>query len=133
MRASVDRVRALMARATDIAQIVTLESELSRRQADLEALESQLASLQDRVARSPIRIGLTTDTGVIADDPGTGFLAGLKGGWEAFTASVVVLLTALGAVLPFALAAAVVGLPVWWGLRRRRAPQPPAAPTPLAE
>ena len=133
MRASVDRVRALMARATDIAQIVTLEAELSRRQADLEALESQLASLQDRVARSPIRIGLTTDTGVIADDPGTGFLAGLKGGWEAFTASVVVLLTALGAVLPFALAAAVVGLPVWWGLRRRRAPQPPAAPTPLAE
>ena len=27
----------------------------------------------------------------------------------------------------------VVGLPVWWALRRRRTPQPPAAPTPLTE
>ena len=57
-------------------------------------------------------------------EPATGFLAGLKGGWEAFTASVVVVLTAVGAVLPFAVAAAVVGLPLWWALRRRRTPQP---------
>lgn len=129
MRASVDRVRALMARATDIAQIVTLESELSRRQADLEALESQLASLKDQIDRSPIRISLTTDSGVIAQDPGTGFLAGLKGGWKAFTSSVVVLLTALGAVLPFAVVLALIGLPVWWSIRRRRGAATPA-PTP---
>jgi hypothetical protein len=129
MRASVDRVRALMTRATDIAQIVTLEAELSRRQADLEALESQLASLKDSIARSPIRISLTTDRGVIAEDPGTGFLAGLKGGWKAFTASVVVLLTAIGAVLPFAVVLAVVGLPLWWAWRRRRSAVLPPAPT----
>ena len=123
MRASVDRVRSLMARATDIAQIVTLEAELSRRQADLEALESQLASLKDRIARSPIRISLTTDTGVIADDAGTGFIAGLKGGWKAFTTSLVVLLTAVGAVLPFAIAGAALGLPLWWAVRRHRGPR----------
>lgn len=125
MRASVDRVRALMSRATDIAQIVTLESELSRRQADLEALESQLASLKDRVARSPIQVSLTTDPAVIDRDDDTGFLAGLASGWNAFSASVVVVLTALGAVLPFAVAAAAVGLPLWWVVRRRRAPRPP--------
>ena len=125
MRASVDRVRALMARATDIAQIVTLESELSRRQADLEALEAQLASLKDRVARAPIQVSLTTDSDVIVSDDNDGFLAGLQGGWRAFTASVVVLLTALGAVLPFAVTAAVVALPVWWVVRRRRAHRSP--------
>ncbi|HEY7718161.1 MAG TPA: DUF4349 domain-containing protein [Pedococcus sp.] len=125
MRASVDRVRALMARATDIGQIVTLEAELSRRQADLEALESQLASLEDQIAQSPVRVSLTTDSGVIAEDPGTGFLAGLKGGWEAFTASVVVVLTVLGAVLPFAVVLAAIGLPVWLVVRRRRV-QPPS-------
>jgi hypothetical protein len=125
MRASVDRVRALMARATDIAQIVTLESELSRRQADLEALEAQLASLKDRVARAPIQISLTTDSDVIVVNDNDGFLAGLQGGWRAFTASVVVLLTALGAVLPFAVTAAAVALPVWWGVRRRRAHRSP--------
>ena len=125
MQASVDRVRALMARATDIAQIVTLESELSRRQADLEALEAQLASLKDRVARAPIQVSLTTDTDVIVVDDNDGFLAGLEGGWKAFTASVVVLLTALGAVLPFAVTAAAVALPVWWVVRRRRAHRSP--------
>ncbi len=125
MRASVDRVRALMTKATDIAQIVTLESELSRRQADLEALEAQLSSLKDRVARAPIQVSLTTDATVIDQDDDTGFLAGLAGGWKAFTDSVVVLLTVLGAVLPFAVAAVLLGLPVWWGVRRRRGHRPP--------
>ncbi|HEY7721129.1 MAG TPA: DUF4349 domain-containing protein [Pedococcus sp.] len=130
MQASVDRVRALMTRATDIGQIVTLEAELSRRQADLEALESQLAALKDQIARSPIQVSLTTDSGVIAEDPGTGFLAGLKGGWEAFTASLVVLLTVIGAVLPFAFVLALVGLPLWWSIRRRRGG--PTTPTTTA-
>jgi hypothetical protein len=120
MRASVDRVRALMSRATDIAQIVTLEAELSRRQADLEALEAQLASLKDRVSRAPIQVSLTTDPLVVERDDDTGFLAGLASGWRAFTDSMVVLLTGLGAVLPFAVAAGVVGVPVWWMAKRRR-------------
>jgi hypothetical protein len=132
MRASVDRVRALMARATDLTQIVNLESELSRRQADLEAMESQLASLKDSVAMSPVQISLTTDPGVIAQDAGTGFLAGLRGGWTAFTASVIVVLTVLGAVLPFAVIAAMVGIPAWWYLRRRRASRPQPQPQPVS-
>jgi hypothetical protein len=61
----------------------------------------------------------------------TGFLAGLRNGWAAFTGSVSVLLTVLGAVLPFAVLAAVIGVPVWLWLRRRRAsrqdPQPLSA------
>lgn len=133
MRASVDRVRALMARATDISQIVTLESELSRRQAELESLQSQLASLQDRIDRSPIQVSLTTDRGVIAEDPGTGFLAGLKAGWQAFADSVVVLLTVLGAVLPFAFVLALIGIPLWLVLRRRRSAARPAGPAPTAQ
>lgn len=132
MQASVDRVRALMDRATDIRQVVDLESELSRRQADLEALESQLASLKDSVAMSPVQVSLTTEPGVIAKPAETtGFLAGLRNGWEAFTGSVSVLLTIVGAVLPFALLAVLVGLPLWVVLRRRRGsrqePQPLSA------
>lgn len=123
MRASVDRVRALMSKATDIAQVVTLESELSRREADLEALEAQLASLKDRVARSPIQVSLTTVATVVKEKPhgDTGFLAGLAAGWRAFTSSAAALLTVVGALLPFVVVVLVVGLPVWWGVRRRRA------------
>jgi len=123
MRASVDRVRALMTKATDIAQVVTLESELSRREADLEALEAQLASLKDRVARSPIQVSLTASATVVKPKPDqdTGFLAGLTSGWRAFSSSVAALLTVVGALLPFVVVALVIGLPVWWGVRRRRA------------
>jgi Domain of unknown function (DUF4349) len=129
MRASVDRVRALMARATDIGQIVALESELARREADLEALESQMAALKDSIARSPVQVSLTTDPSVVEKDE-TGFLAGLKRGWSAFTASASALVTVIGALLPFALLAALVAYPLTLWLRRRRASRTlPSAPT----
>jgi len=130
MRASVDRVRALMARATTISQIVALESELSRREADLESLESQLAALKDSIARSPVQVSLTTDPATVAPAD-TGFLAGLKRGWSAFTASLTVLVTGIGALLPFAVVAALVAVPVTLWLRRRRAGRPPTAATPV--
>ena len=121
MRTSVDRVRALMGRATALGQVVQLEGELSRRQGDLEALESQLAVLKASVERSTVTVRLLAPGAVAASGHGTGFAAGLTGGWHAFTTSVTGVLTAVGAVLPFAVVAALVGAPVLWWLRRRRA------------
>lgn len=129
MRASVDRVRALMSQATKLGDVVALEAELSRRQADLEATESQLAALKDSVALAPIEVRLSTDEKVLKQaDDNTGFLAGLKAGWGAFTGSVTVLLTALGAVLPFAVVAALVLVPLLVWLRRRTSRTPAATP-----
>jgi len=121
MRASVDRVRALMGRATALGQVVQLEGELSRRQGDLEALESQLAVLRGSVERSTVTVRLLAPVAVAASGHGTGFAAGLTGGWHAFTTSVTGVLTAVGAVLPFAVVAALAGAPVLWWFRRRRA------------
>ena len=123
MRASVDRVRALMGRATALGQVVQLEGELSRRQGDLEALESQLAVLKGSVERSTVTVRLLAPGAVAASGHGAGFAAGLTGGWHAFTTSVTGVLTAVGAVLPFAVVAALVGAPVLWWLRRRRSAQ----------
>ncbi len=136
MEASVERVRALMGQATRLADIVSLEAELSRRQADLEAMQAQLAALEDSVQLAPVEVSLSTDETALeegADD--TGFLAGLAAGWSAFTTSVSVLLTAVGAVLPFMVAAALVLVPIVVWLRRRgsrpgpvvASPEPPAA------
>src|SRR4051794_2728178 len=50
--ASVERVRALLARAGTLGQIVQIEGELSRREADLESLQAQLKSLEDRTELS---------------------------------------------------------------------------------
>ena len=132
MRVSVERVRAFLEDAKDLNQIVALEAELTRRQSDLESLEAQLASLKGSVARSPIQISLTTEPGAIVEEPDqAGFLVGLKGGWDAFTGSLSVLLTVLGALLPFLALFALLGLPVWWYLRRRRPVNP--SPTVLPQ
>ncbi len=129
MQSSVDRVRALMSQATKLGDVVALEAELSRRQADLEATQSQLAALKDSVALSPVEVRLSTDEQVLQQaDDSTGFLAGLKAGWSAFTGSVTVLLTVLGAVLPFAVVAALVLVPLLVWLRRRHQGTPVATP-----
>lgn len=128
MRASVERVRALMAQAKDIGQVVALESEMSRRQADLESLESQLAALKTSVERSTLAVSLSTPGNEPVTD--NGFLAGLRSGWDAFTGSAEALFTAIGAVLPFVVFLALIGSPLvlWW--RRRRASRPPVVPAP---
>ncbi|QKE84635.1 DUF4349 domain-containing protein [Arthrobacter sp. NEB 688] len=135
MKASVERVRLLMGRADRLADIVSLESELSRRQADLESMEQQLAGLDDRVTLSPVTVRLATgDVAAPTEEP-TGFVAGLAAGWGAFTRSVQLVLTLLGAVLPFGVAVAVVLGPLLAWLRRRRpavvatSSTPPVAPS----
>ena len=118
MRASVARVRALMSRANDIGQVVALEGELSRREADLESLESQLGALKTSVAMSPLTVVLNTPgTAPLTD---AGFVAGLRSGWDAFTASSRGVLTAIGAVLPFAALGALIAWGIVWWIRRRR-------------
>lgn len=131
MRVSVERVRAFLKDAKDLNQIVAMEAELTRRQSDLESLEAQLASLKGSVARSPIQISLTTEPNAIVEEPDqAGFLVGLKGGWDAFTGSATVLLTVVGAMLPFLVLLGLLGLPVWWYVRRRRPVTPPPAVLP---
>jgi hypothetical protein len=120
-QASVDRVRALLARAQSIADITAIEAELARREADLESMQAQQRNLADLTALSTIAVTLLGPDVATPKPAESGFLAGLKAGWKAFAASVRVLLTVLGAVLPFAIA---IGVPVWlvvFWLRRRRA------------
>uniref|UniRef100_UPI000AB646BC DUF4349 domain-containing protein n=1 Tax=Peterkaempfera griseoplana TaxID=66896 RepID=UPI000AB646BC len=59
-RASVDRVRTLMGRAERITDVVALEGELSRREADLESLERQQEELTSRTSLSTITVDLVT-------------------------------------------------------------------------
>jgi hypothetical protein len=119
MRASVARVRALMTQAKDISQIVALEGELSQREADLESLESQLGALKNSVERSTLTLWLSTPENKPVTD--AGFVPGLRSGWDAFTGSLSGLLTAIGAVLPFAAFIALIAAPLLWLLGRRRA------------
>lgn len=117
-RASLARVRALMERATTIADIVALEGELAQRQGDLEALEARQRVLADETARATLTLTLTAAPVPVAQVDDSGFLAGLRSGWAAFGTASGVLLTALGASLPFVLLGLVV-VALVWAVRRR--------------
>ena len=124
-RASVDRVRTLLGRATGIGDVVRLESELSRREADLDALEARLASLDDSTTLATLVVTLSRpDTEVPPPSDENGFVAGLQAGWHALGASAAVVLQIVGALIPFAVLLSLVGLPVWLVLRRRRSGSP---------
>lgn len=108
-QASVSRTRALLARATTIAEIVSIEGELAEREAELASLEARKRRLSDLTSLSTITLELLGPGVQATDEPDTGFVAGLKAGWRAFTASVEILLTVLGALLPWLIA---LGIPV---------------------
>ncbi|SCG42801.1 DUF4349 domain-containing protein [Micromonospora inositola] len=132
-RARVESARKLLDRATSTSELVNLENELGRREADLASLEAKKRRLADLTALSTITVTFVgTDASTEEEQTDIGFLVGLRGGWQVFVASVTVLLTVLGALLPWLVA---VGVPVALlirVLRRRRRRTPPAGPTPPA-
>ncbi|GAA0738361.1 DUF4349 domain-containing protein [Dactylosporangium roseum] len=125
-QASVDRIRALLAKAQTISEITSLESELSRREADLESLQARKRRLDGLTALSTITLVLLgPEAAVDKEDLGIG--VGLENGWSAFVTSLRVALTALGWLLPWLV---LVGGPVYlliWLLRRFRPKRPALA------
>ncbi|NUO59089.1 MAG: DUF4349 domain-containing protein [Hamadaea sp.] len=134
-QASVDSVRRMFAQAKQLSEVVQLEQELSRRQAELDALLAKQRRLDDLVKLSTITVTLVgPDTPYVepkSEDPS--FLGGLRAGWDTFVVILKVAAAVLGFLLPFLVVAAVVLVPLWWWLRRRRAiPAAPATPVTAA-
>ncbi|MFD9244287.1 DUF4349 domain-containing protein [Streptomyces sp. NPDC059556] len=132
-RASVARVRALMERAEKLTDVVTLEGELSRRQADLESLLAQQSSLRDRTSLATITLELSQKEKPRAqedeDDGRPGFGDALSGGWNALVGAVSWAVVVLAALAPW-LAVALIGYLVWRHVvRPRRAGRAHALPT----
>ncbi|KUG53266.1 hypothetical protein AVL62_00140 [Serinicoccus chungangensis] len=127
MEAGAERLRELVAEASSLQDIADLESELTTREAELDALKARMQVLEDDVALSTITLHLAERTEDLEEvAPRTGFVGGLGQGWQAFTTSVTMVLTLVGALLPFALVASLVAVPALWWLRRRRTPAGPA-------
>ncbi|WP_127498120.1 DUF4349 domain-containing protein [Actinoplanes solisilvae] len=133
-QARVDSGRKLLAQAKSLNDLVMLEREVATREADLASLQAKKRHLADLTALSTISVTLLDpEADAIADDDPPGFLSGLGAGWDALLASLKVLLTVLGALLPWLLA---FGLPAWaivYAVRRynrtRRAARPAPAYT----
>ncbi|MGV9266770.1 DUF4349 domain-containing protein [Kitasatospora sp. NPDC003701] len=133
-QASVDRVRALMAQAKTLAEITSLEGELSRREADLESLQKQLKELSAKTSLSTITLDVRQKADAAAPDAPAaekddGFWgsvgSALGGGWGVLVAIVRGIAVAVAALTPFLLVLVPAALVLWLVRRRRRPALPP--------
>jgi hypothetical protein len=127
-QARVDSGRKLLSQAKSLTDLVMLEREVATRESDLASLQAKKRRLADLTALSTISVTFLGPQAAVTDpdDGPPGFLSGLSGGWKALVTSLTVLLTVLGALLPWLLA---LGLPAWavfWAIRRYRRTGSPA-------
>ncbi|MEU4687433.1 DUF4349 domain-containing protein [Actinoplanes sp. NPDC023714] len=120
--ARVESGKKLLAQAKTLDDLVMLEREVATREADLASLEAKKRRLADLTSLSTITVVLLDPdaTGAAPDDEPPGFLAGLAGGWDALKASLAVLATVLGALLPWLIAIGIPAGAAVYAIRRYR-------------
>ncbi len=125
-RRSIERISLLLEQATSIRDVVSIEAQLSQRQADLAVLEKEQRYLDDQTAMATINVSVERtkdkkkEPAVDQDD--SGFFAGLTTGWDGLKTFGTGLATVLGALLPWLVVAAVLaipGVPLYRRTRRR--------------
>lgn len=135
LRTSIDRLQKFQRRSNDADTLIRYEREIADRQAELQSLVAQRDYLANQAAMATLTVYLSTPATYVPPPDrlkDAGFWTGLRAGWNGLVDTVVVVLTAVGVVLPFAGVLAVVGIPVWLLVRRLRARRAPT-PTPAEE
>jgi uncharacterized coiled-coil protein SlyX len=122
-RAGRDRLLELMKGAQNNQALADLETQLVQRESDIESMQAQLNTINDRVSLSTITMSIGR-TAVALPDSGKKptFTGGLSGGWKAMKA-IGSLIAALGGVLIGLSPLIAMGLVTIWGIRllsRRR-------------
>ena len=122
LRASTNRIEALLADAKDIKDIITLENELDGRQAELQGLEARQRGLDDQVSMSTIDLSLTTEPVVIivVDDSPDSFWDGLVSGWNGLVSFISIALIVVGVMLPWVALGALIAVGVIALVRARK-------------
>lgn len=124
-RQSVANVREFMDSTENLQELVTLESELTRRQTELEQLEAQQRNLSDRVALSTVTIEVVPTASVPeppdedAEEEDEGIGDAFRSGWEAFTALLFGIGFVVAATLPFLVSGLLLAMIAWAIIRRR--------------
>lgn len=123
LQQSLDDLRALQAAATNVGDLITVESAISARQAELDSLQAQQTYLSDQIDMSTISLTLTGSTGTTPTNDT--FWDGLVAGWNSLAVAASALIVAAGFALPWivllAIIAGVVLAIVFAVIRRNRA------------
>ena len=129
LEASVERLTGLLATADDTDALVSIESSLSSRQAELESLQSQQRALGDKVSLSTITLRLIAEPLPPKEPEANTFFTGLTAGWESFVGFIIGLTVVFGALLPWLVFLGILGAVALVIYRRRRAKKVSEVPT----
>lgn len=121
LRASVGRLRDLMARAANTADLIAAEEALADRQAELDSLTGQRRYLDDQISLSTLTVDIRSTAEQTIEDGPANFWGGVVDGWNSLLGWLKGAVVFIGQVLPWlvflALLGAIVGAVV--GLARR--------------
>nr|WP_280508985.1 DUF4349 domain-containing protein [Nocardia cyriacigeorgica] len=122
LQASVDRLRVLMAEATNTADLLAAEQALSSRQAELDSLTGQKRLLDDQIALSTLTIEISSTRTEPEEGP-TNFWDGIVAGWDSLVDWLKDAVVFLGKAVPWIGFLVVIGAVVWVIVRLARRPR----------
>lgn len=102
---SVNRMKALMEQSGKLSDLITIERELSMRQAELDSLTAQRQAMANQVQMSTLQINIRPKIDPVEplEDPAPGFVAGWNEGWDKFMVWGAQTITDFGVAAPFLL------------------------------
>jgi hypothetical protein len=128
-QAAITQLRALLAHAGSVGDLLTVQNQIDQEESDLESLQSRERALSHETSYATVTLVLVSKPRAAVKEHtkvAGGFLGGLEAGWHGLRVLVSLLLTGVGAALPFAALAALAGYGAYrarrWLPRRRVTP-----------
>jgi Domain of unknown function (DUF4349) len=116
----ITQLQALLKRAGSVSDLLSVQDQINSQESSLEALQAQQRALARETSYATVSVTLVSPHArrVTQKKQRHGFVAGLAAGWHGLRVVVSALLTAVGAVLPFAIVVAVLAAVGYAGRRR---------------
>ena len=121
-QAAIVQLRALLARAGSVADLLSVQQEIDSQESSLEELEADQRALASETNYATVSLQLVSPAPAKVTVHRTqqhGFLGGLAAGWHGLRVTVSAVLTAVGAALPFAAVVALLVAAAYAARRRR--------------
>jgi len=119
--AAIAQLRALLSRAGNVGDLLSVQNQIDSEESDLEAMLAQQRALNRETAYATVTltiVGPKAVPGPVRSKPAPGLSNGLSAGWHAFRTSLSWLLAVIGAIAPFAAVIVLLGALGYWGRRR---------------
>lgn len=118
LESSIASLRTMMEQAKTVDEMLAVEKEISTRQEELDGLKAQLQTLKDDIAMSTLTVRLYGPDAEVEEPGPPSFFDGVAEGWNDFVRNIGYFLAALGYMLPLLVVLAVLGLALWFIIRR---------------